>query len=57
MIAPILKQAINPAYEEAVKVLQKIRELMGRLDRLPTLKITLGATRRIPTETQFHQAA
>ena len=32
MIAPTLKQANNAAYAEAVKLLQKIRELMGRLD-------------------------
>jgi uncharacterized Zn finger protein len=33
MIAPTLKQANNAAYAEAVKLLQKIRELLDRLDR------------------------
>jgi uncharacterized Zn finger protein len=45
MIAPILKQANNPAYEEAVKLLQKIRELMGRLDRVTEFEDYLGALR------------
>src|SRR6185503_12129970 len=40
MIAPILKQANNAAYEEAVKLLQKIRELMGRLDRVTEFEDT-----------------
>jgi len=34
MIAPTLKQGNNAAYDEAIKLLQKIRELMGRLDRV-----------------------
>ena len=34
MIAPTLNQGNNVAYEEAVKLLQKIRELMARLDRV-----------------------
>ena len=34
MTAPTLKQAKTSAYEEAVKLLQKIRELMVRLDRV-----------------------
>ena len=45
MIAPILKQANNAAYEEAVKLLQKIRELMGRLDRVTEFEDYLGALR------------
>ena len=45
MIAPILKQANNDAYEEAVKLLQKIRELMGRLDRVTEFEDYLGALR------------
>jgi uncharacterized Zn finger protein len=34
MIAPTLNQGNNVAYGEAVKLLQKIRELMARLDRV-----------------------
>ena len=45
MIAPTLKQANNAAYEEAVKLLQKIRELMGRLDRVTEFEDYLGALR------------
>jgi uncharacterized Zn finger protein len=45
MIAPILKQANNSAYEEAVKLLQKIRELMSRLDRVTEFEDYLGALR------------
>jgi len=45
MIAPILKQANNAAYEEAVKLLQKIRELMGRLDRETEFEDYLAALR------------
>ena len=45
MLAPILKQANNAAYEEAVKLLQKIRELMGRLDRVTEFEDYLGALR------------
>jgi uncharacterized Zn finger protein len=33
----------NDAYEEAVKLLQKIRELMGRLDRVTEFEDYLGA--------------
>ena len=33
MIAPILKQTNNAAYEEAVKLLRKIHKLMIRLGR------------------------
>jgi uncharacterized Zn finger protein len=33
MIGPTLKQANNAAYAEAVKLLDKIRELLVRLDR------------------------
>ncbi len=40
-----LKQANNDAYEEAVKLLQKIRELMGRLDRVTEFEDYLGALR------------
>jgi uncharacterized Zn finger protein len=45
MIAPILKQANNAAYEEAVKLLQKIRELMARLDRVTEFEDYLGVLR------------
>jgi DNA polymerase III alpha subunit len=45
MIAPTLKQANNTAYEEAVKLVQKIRELMGRLDRVTEFEDYLGALR------------
>lgn len=45
MIAPTLKQANNAAYEEAVKLLQKIRELMGRLDRVTEFDDYLAALR------------
>ncbi len=45
MIAPILKQANNSAYEEAVKLLQKIRELMSRLDRVTEFEDYLAALR------------
>ncbi len=45
MIAPILKQANNGAYEEAVKLLHKIRELMGRLDRVTEFEDYLAALR------------
>jgi uncharacterized Zn finger protein len=45
MIAPILKQANNAAYKEAVKLLQKNRELMGRLDRVTEFEDYLGALR------------
>jgi len=45
MIAPTLKQANNSAYEEAVKLLQKIRELMGRLDRVTEFEDYLAALR------------
>jgi uncharacterized Zn finger protein len=45
MIAPTLKQANNTAYEEAVKLVQKIRELMGRLDRVTEFEDYLAALR------------
>lgn len=45
MIAPTLKQANNDAYEEAAKLLQKIRELMGRLDRVTEFEDYLAALR------------
>ena len=45
MIAPILKQANNAAYEEAVKLLQRIRELMGRLDRVTEFEDYVAALR------------
>jgi len=45
MIAPILKQANNSAYEEAVKRLQKIRELMSRLDRVTEFEDYVEALR------------
>ena len=45
MIAPTLKQANNAAYEEAVKLLQKIRKLMGRLDRVTEFEDYLAALR------------
>jgi uncharacterized Zn finger protein len=45
MIAPTLKQGNNDAYEEAVKLLQKIRELMGRLDRVTEFEDYLGVLR------------
>jgi uncharacterized Zn finger protein len=45
MIAPTLKQANNAAYAEAVKLLQKIRELMGRLDRVTEFEDYLAALR------------
>lgn len=44
MIAPTLKQANNAAYEEAVKLLPKIRELMG-LDRVTEFEDYLAALR------------
>ena len=44
MIAPILKRA-NNAYAEAVKLLQKIRELMGRLGRVTEFEDYLAALR------------
>jgi uncharacterized Zn finger protein len=34
MIAPTLKQVNNAGYAEAVKLVRKIRDLMGRLDRV-----------------------
>jgi uncharacterized Zn finger protein len=45
MIAPILKQANNAAYAEAAKLLHKIRELMGRLDRVTEFEEYLAALR------------
>jgi len=48
MIAPTLKQANNTAYEEAVKLVQKIRELMGRLDRVTEFEDYLAALRSNP---------
>jgi DNA polymerase III alpha subunit len=45
MIAPTLNQGNNVAYEEAVKLLQKIRELMGRLDRVTEFEDYLAALR------------
>jgi uncharacterized Zn finger protein len=45
MIAPILKQANNAAYEEAVKLLQKIRELISRLDRVTEFEDYVEALR------------
>lgn len=45
MIAPTLKQANNAAYAEAVKLLQKIRELMGRLGRVTEFEDYLAALR------------
>ena len=45
MIAPILKQANNAAYAEAAKLLHKIRELMGRLDRVTEFDDYLAALR------------
>jgi tetratricopeptide (TPR) repeat protein len=45
MIAPILKQANNTAYAEAVKLLQKIRQLMGRADRVTEFEDYLAALR------------
>jgi uncharacterized Zn finger protein len=44
MIAPVLK-ANNGAYEEAVKLLRKIRELMCRLDRVSEFEDYLTAIR------------
>lgn len=45
MIAPTLNQGNNVAYEEAVKLLQKIRELMARLDRVTEFEDYLAALR------------
>lgn len=45
MIAPTLKQANNAAYEQAVKLLLKIRELMGRLDQESEFEDYLAALR------------
>lgn len=45
MIAPTLKQANNAAYAEALKLLQKIRELMGRLGRITEFEDYLAALR------------
>lgn len=45
MIAPTLNRGNNVAYEEAVKLLQKIRELMGRLDRVTEFEDYLAALR------------
>ena len=45
MIAPILKQANNGAYEEALKLLHKIRELMCRLDSVTEFEEYLVALR------------
>ncbi len=45
MIALTLKQANNAAYTEAVKLLQKIRELMGRLERVIEFEDYLAALR------------
>jgi uncharacterized Zn finger protein len=45
MIAPTLNQTNNSAYEEAVKLLQKIRELMARLDRVTEFEDYLVALR------------
>ncbi|HKY44315.1 MAG TPA: hypothetical protein VJM50_14610 [Pyrinomonadaceae bacterium] len=45
MIGPTVKQANNTAYEEAVKLVQKIRELMGRLDRVIEFEDYLAALR------------
>ena|SRR5688572_1545269 len=45
MIAPTLNQGNNVAYEEAVKLLQKIRELMARLDRVTEFDDYLAALR------------
>jgi uncharacterized Zn finger protein len=45
MIGPTLKQANNAAYEQAVKLLQKIRELMRRLDRVTEFEDYLAALR------------
>jgi|GEM_PF-6885844 len=41
----VLKQANNSAYEEAVKLLQKIRELMGGLDRVTEFEDYVEALR------------
>jgi uncharacterized Zn finger protein len=45
MIAPILKRGNNAAYAEAVKLLSKIRELMGRLGRVIEFEHYLAALR------------
>jgi uncharacterized Zn finger protein len=45
MIAPTLKQANNAAYAEAVKLLQKIRELLDRQDRATEFDDYLTALR------------
>ncbi len=45
MIGPVLKQANNAAYGEAVKLLRKICELMGRLDRETEFEDYLAALR------------
>lgn len=45
MIAPVLKQANNAAYEEAVRLLRKIRELMIRLGRDAEFEAYLVALR------------
>ncbi len=45
MIAPTLKQANNAAYAEAIKLLGKIRELMGRMDRVTEFDHYLAALR------------
>jgi len=45
MIGPTLKQGNNVAYTEAVKLVQKIRELMGRLDRVTEFEDYLAALR------------
>ena len=45
MIAPTLKQGNNDAYAEAVKLVQKIRELMGRLNRISEFEDYLGPLR------------
>ena len=45
MIAPILKQGNNAAYAEAVKLVQKIRELMARLESETEFEDYLAALR------------
>lgn len=45
MITPILEQTKNSAYVEAIKLLRRIRELMGRLGRVAEFESYLAALR------------
>ncbi len=45
VIALVLKQANNVAYAEAVKLVQRIRKLMGRMDRLTEFEDYVAALR------------